>query len=88
MPCSATGPVRSRRVLVLAQEEARLLSHSLIGNENLLLGWPSALAIAAVPLCGTKRIASDALRWRRSSCPSTLKAQFVRNAVRAHDLRR
>src|SRR5580698_3735980 len=29
---------RSRRVLVLAQEEARLLNHSFIGTEHLLLG--------------------------------------------------
>jgi hypothetical protein len=29
---------RSRRVLVLAQEEARLLSHSFIGTEHILLG--------------------------------------------------
>jgi ATP-dependent Clp protease ATP-binding subunit ClpC len=29
---------RARRVLVLAQEEARLLSHNFIGTEHLLLG--------------------------------------------------
>ena len=29
---------RSRRVLVLAQEEARLLNHSFIGTEHILLG--------------------------------------------------
>src|ERR1035441_9117208 len=29
---------RSRRVLVLAQEEARLLNHPFIGTEHLLLG--------------------------------------------------
>src|SRR6202012_4718131 len=38
------GPVferftdRARRVLVLAQEEARLLNHSFIGTEHILLG--------------------------------------------------
>jgi hypothetical protein len=45
---------RSRRVLVLAQEEARLLSHSFIGTEHLLLGLISegegvaATALASV----------------------------------------
>jgi ATP-dependent Clp protease ATP-binding subunit ClpC len=29
---------RARRVLVLAQEEARLLNHSFIGTEHILLG--------------------------------------------------
>ena len=29
---------RARRVMVLAQEEARLLNHSYIGTEHLLLG--------------------------------------------------
>ena len=29
---------RARRVMVLAQEEARMLSHSHIGTEHLLLG--------------------------------------------------
>ena len=41
--CKATGVFerftdRSRRVLVLAQEEARLLEHSFIGTEHILLG--------------------------------------------------
>ena len=29
---------RARRVLVLAQEEARLLNHNFIGTEHMLLG--------------------------------------------------
>ena len=29
---------RARRVLVLAQEEARLLNHNFIGTEHILLG--------------------------------------------------
>ena len=29
---------RARRVLVLAQEEVRLLNHNLIGTEHILLG--------------------------------------------------
>jgi hypothetical protein len=42
-PCSVAGVFerftdRSRRVLVLAQEEARVLGHSFIGTEHLLLG--------------------------------------------------
>jgi len=30
---------RARRVVVLAQEEARLLNHNYIGTEHVLLGW-------------------------------------------------
>ena len=33
---------RARRVLVLAQEEARLLNHSFIGTEHILLGLIAA----------------------------------------------
>src|SRR4051812_9663708 len=39
---------RARRVVVLAQEEARMLSHNYIGTEHILLGhagWGSGRAI-------------------------------------------
>ncbi len=46
---------RARRVLVLAQEEARLLNHSFIGTEHLLLGLiheGDGIAAQALERCG------------------------------------
>jgi ATP-dependent Clp protease ATP-binding subunit ClpC len=80
MPCrSATGDTlrrvferftdRSRRVLVLAQEEARLLNHSFIGTEHLLLGLiqegeglaAKALAALGVTLQGARAKVEESL---------------------------
>ncbi len=36
--CSSASPIGARSVLVLAQEEARLLGHSYIGTEHIFLG--------------------------------------------------
>jgi ATP-dependent Clp protease ATP-binding subunit ClpC len=41
---------RARRVIVLAQEEARMLSHNYIGTEHLLLGVVAVDGEAAVEL--------------------------------------
>ena len=42
---------RARRVVVLAQEEARMLNHNYIGTEHILLGGaPRGLAIANATL--------------------------------------
>ena len=49
---------RARRVLVLAQEEARLLSHSFIGTEHVLLGLiheGEGVAARALGRCGVTR---------------------------------
>ena len=46
---------RARRVVVLAQEESRMLNHSYIGSEHLLLGLlhePEGLAAKALDLVG------------------------------------
>ena len=37
-PCSSGSPTAPRRVVVLAQEEARVLNHDYIGTEHILLG--------------------------------------------------
>lgn len=58
---------RSRRVLVLAQEEARLLGHSFIGTEHILLGLiheEEGIAAHALMRCGitieaTRRAVED-----------------------------
>jgi ATP-dependent Clp protease ATP-binding subunit ClpC len=46
---------RARRVLVLAQEEARLLNHSFMGTEHILLGLigeEKGVAAVALERCG------------------------------------
>src|SRR5579859_575610 len=57
---------RSRRVLVLAQEEARLLNHSFIGTEHILLGvLAEADGVAATALRSlTPPITLDAARQK------------------------
>ena len=63
---------RARRVLVLAQEEARLLNHNFIGTEHLLLGLMSA-----------NRKAWPPRRWRRSgSASKTYAVGSKRRSVR------
>ena len=60
---------RARRVLVLAQEEARLLNHDFIGTEHLLLGLihegdgvaAKALAAAGITLADARRRVEERL---------------------------
>lgn len=55
---------RARRVLVLAQEEARLLDHNFIGTEHLLLGLVHEGESAAGQALSTLGITLDAVRAR------------------------
>ena len=77
---------RARRVLVLAQEEARLLNHSFMGTEHILLGLigeEKGVAAVALERCGisleavvenlprqTNPWVGDTFEWR-------LKARFA-----------
>ncbi len=55
---------RARRVLVLAEEEARLLEHNFLGTEHLLLGLlREGEGVAAVAL-GQLGVSLDDARWR------------------------
>jgi ATP-dependent Clp protease ATP-binding subunit ClpA len=68
---------RARRVVVLAQEEARLLNHNFIGTEHLLLGMlhegegiaAQVLVSADISLDGARRKV-EAIGSRGSSSPS------------------
>ncbi len=51
---------RARRVVVLAQEEARLLNHNYIGTEHLLLGLVEA---GEGPAAGALAERSGSERW-------------------------
>ena len=52
---------RARRVMVLAQEEARLLNHNHIGTEHLLLGlYPNPESPAAAILIAAGASEADA----------------------------
>jgi ATP-dependent Clp protease ATP-binding subunit ClpC len=53
---------RARRVVVLAQEEARVLGHNRVGTEHLLLGLLREGNGVAVKVLESLRIAPDALR--------------------------
>jgi ATP-dependent Clp protease ATP-binding subunit ClpC len=55
---------RARRVLVLAQEEARLLDHNFIGTEHLLLGLISERDGVAAQALGAMGITLDRVRER------------------------
>ncbi len=53
---------RARRVVVLAQEEARLLNHNYIGTEHILLGLAAEREGTAARVLSTLDIEPDALR--------------------------
>jgi Clp amino terminal domain, pathogenicity island component len=53
---------RARRVLVLAQEEARLLNHTFIGTEHILLGLIGEGEGVAARVLGTLDVSLDAAR--------------------------
>jgi ATP-dependent Clp protease ATP-binding subunit ClpC len=55
---------RARRVLVLAQEEARLLNHSFIGTEHILLGLIGEGDGVAAQALAALRITPEAVRER------------------------
>ncbi|MGH9291568.1 MAG: Clp protease N-terminal domain-containing protein [Acidimicrobiales bacterium] len=61
---------RSRRVLVLAQEEARLLRHHRIGVEDLLLGLLHDSGSLAARALGFLGISLEAARARIAATPS------------------
>src|SRR5919199_2076746 len=54
----------ARRVIVLAQEEARKLSHSYIGTEHLLLGVARTRQGAAAEILAHCGLSADAIRMR------------------------
>lgn len=54
---------RARRVVVLAQQEARLLNHNFIGTEHILLGLyrdPDSLAARVLADIGAERAEVEA----------------------------
>src|SRR5215469_12345460 len=53
---------RARRVVVLAQEESRLLSHNYIGTEHLLLGLLAERAGVAAEALESLNVTLDAAR--------------------------
>jgi ATP-dependent Clp protease ATP-binding subunit ClpC len=55
---------RARRVIVLAQEEARLLDHNYIGTEHLLLGLIREEDDVAAKVLGDLGVSLDAVRDR------------------------
>lgn len=55
---------RARRVLVLAQEEGRLVDHSLIGTEHILLGLIKEGGGAAAKALGALGISNEAVRQK------------------------
>ena len=60
---------RARRVVVLAQDEAKALNHNYIGTEHLLLGLISEGEGVAAKALESLDISLEAVRaqWRRSS---------------------
>jgi ATP-dependent Clp protease ATP-binding subunit ClpC len=68
---------RARRVVVLAQEEARLLNHNYIGTEHILLGL----------LNEGEGIAANALESPRHRPRLGARARWSRSSVRASRLR-
>jgi ATP-dependent Clp protease ATP-binding subunit ClpC len=74
---------RARRVLVLAQEEARLLDHSFIGTEHILLGLlredegiaAEALRALGISLEGARLVVEEMIG--RSGTPSTGSPPFT-----------
>ena len=69
---------RARRVIVLAQEEARALQHNYIGTEHLLLGLiregegvaAKALASKGVTLDDTRKQVEEMTRQRQCQPPT------------------
>ena len=55
---------RARRVVVLAQEEARLLNHSYIGTEHILLGLFGDLEGLAARIMRDADVAYDDVKRR------------------------
>src|SRR5260370_37977442 len=66
---------RARRVLVLAQEEARLLNHSFIGTEHILLGLihegegvaAKALESLGISLAAVREKVEETIRMARTA---------------------
>jgi len=53
---------RARRVVVLAQEEARMLNHNYIGTEHILLGMLHPATGAAHDILVSRGVRQDATR--------------------------
>jgi ATP-dependent Clp protease ATP-binding subunit ClpA len=77
---------RARRVLVLAQEEARLLNHGFIGTEHLLLGLIAERDGIAAEVLAALDVTPDSVRQRveakisRSGTPPTGSPPFTLRA--------
>ena len=78
---------RARRVVVLAQEEARMLNHNYIGTEHILLGLIHEGEGVAAKALESLGISLEAVRPSASSAHSPISAggwlMTVRN-TRAH----
>ena len=66
---------RARRVLVLAQEEARLLNHSFIGTEHILLGLIHEGEGLAAKALESLNISLEAVREARGAQSCNLSAR-------------
>ena len=83
---------RARRVLVLAQEEARLFRHDFIGTEHLLLGilhegdgvGARALTTLGVSLTSVRDLVGEIVG--RGAAPSPSSPPFTRHAKRALEM--
>ena len=64
---------RARRVIVLAQEEARSLQHNYIGTEHLLLGLIREGEGVAAKALAAKGVELDATRKQVAADPKTLE---------------
>lgn len=84
---------RARRAVVLAQEEARLLGHDIIGTEHLLLGLiheGEAIAAKALESLGVSlvavRSAVEDVVHQGSSSPSEARLPFTPRAKKVFEL--
>jgi ATP-dependent Clp protease ATP-binding subunit ClpC len=83
---------RARRVLVLAQEEARLLNHSFIGTEHILLGLIAEGEGLAAQALAQLEVSRDEVRERieetigLSGSPSTGSPPFTPRAKKVMEL--
>ena len=71
---------RARRVVVLAQEEARLLNHNYIGTEHILLGLIHESEGVAAKALESLGISSTCARTASSEMPSDSSALEIGRA--------
>ena len=85
---------RARRVLVLAQEEARGLGHDFIGPEHMLLGLraenrgiaPQAFDWASMTLTATREVGSLGLLFMRPLVETTEIEEAVSPSLRTYSV--